>query len=435
MLPSLRALLVLFCCTGLTFAANWPAWRGPNGNGHSPEKDLPLTWSTKENVRWKAPLPDQGNSSPIVWGDRVFVTQASKKESWPPKPLVGGGGLASAHHRSLLCFDRKDGKLLWERTTVYKEKESTHPTNPFASASPLTDGERVIASFGSAGMVCYDVEGKELWKVDLGKLEHIWGNASSPIFHGDLCILWCGPGDRQFLLAVDKRTGKEVWRHDEPGGQSGYPDAESGSKGAWLGSWCTPIIAHFDGDEMIVAVPKKLKGFDPKTGKELWSCDGLGNLFYTSPVCSSDGIVVALSGYHGPGMAVKLGGKGDVTKTHRLWHHSKKIPQRIGSPVIIGDHVYVPGEKGPLQCFEVKTGNEVAQKGRLGENKCWSSILAAGGRLYIPNFDGDTFVFSADPKLELLATNSLKEPVLSSIAASDGELFIRTYKHLWCIKK
>lgn len=419
-----RTAAVFFTVAGLGLAADWPAWRGPAGDGQAPEEQLPLEWGPKRNVRWKAPLPDQGNSTPVVAGGRVFVTQASEKKRWPPK---SSGGPASAHRRSLLCFDRRDGKPLWEKATIYKEEESTHPTNPFASASPATDGERVVASFGSAGMVCYDFEGNEQWRVDVGKLEHIWGNASSPVFYGDLVILWCGPGDRQFLLAVDKKSGKEVWRHEEPGGKSGYD-------GEWIGSWSTPIVARVNGrDELIVGVPRKLKGFDPKTGKELWSCDGLGNLVYTSPICSPDGIAVIFGGFHSPALAVRAGGSGDVTKTHRLWHHPKRNPQRIGSPVILGDKVYAPGEQGPLHCFDLKTGKEIAQVPRPWDGRCWSSILAAGGRLYVPNNTGETVVFSADPKLEVLARNSLKEPVYSSIAASQGELFIRTYKHLWCI--
>src|SRR5690606_27406768 len=217
------AAAILVTCA-VVKAENWPAWRGPTGQGLCSEAELPITWSDTENVRWKAPLPDAGNSTPIVWGDRVFLTQASEKSLWPPqKPPnwpsgTSPGGFAVAERRSLICFDRTDGTLLWQRDTIYTEPESTHATNPFCSASPVTDGERVIASHGSAGLVCYDFAGKELWRRDVGKLEHVWGNASSPVLYGDLCIVWCGPGARQFLLAVNKHTGEEVWRHEEPDG-------------------------------------------------------------------------------------------------------------------------------------------------------------------------------------------------------------------------
>jgi outer membrane protein assembly factor BamB len=410
--------------TTAALAGNWPAWRGPDGQGHSPDSAPPVRWSATENVRWKAPLPDEGNSSPVVWGDRVFITQATDKTDWPPP---GAGGPASARRRELLCFRRTDGKLLWQKVVEYPEKESTHPTNPFCSASPATDGRRVVVSHGSAGMYCYDFDGKELWRVDLGKLEHIWGNASSPVLYEHLAILWCGPGDRQFLLAVDKETGKEVWRHDEPGGAYGKDSAK------WLGSWSTPIVIRIgDHDELVVGVPRKLKGFDPRTGKELWSCDGLGNLSYTSPV-HSDGVIVAMSGFHGPALAVRTGGKGDVTQTHRLWHQAAKIPQRIGSPVVVGEHVFILNEPGTAQCFELKTGDEVWKLEDRPSGSSWGSMVAAGGRLYVTNLAGETLVLAASPKYELIAKNPIGERVLASPAISDGELFIRSYKHLWCI--
>jgi outer membrane protein assembly factor BamB len=392
-------------------ADNWSAWRGPHGDGRSADKAPPLKWSQTENVRWKAPLPGPGNSSPIIWGGRVFLTQALEK----------------GRRRAVLCFDRASGKLLWQRETVFTGKESTHATNPYCSATPATDGERVIASLGSAGMVCYDFAGEELWRKDLGKLEHIWGNASSPILYGDLTILWCGPGDRQFLLAVEKATGKTVWRHDEPGGKSGGGPAD------WTGSWSTPIVVRIDGhDELILSVPQKVKGFDPKTGAELWSCRGLGKLVYASPVCSADGIVVAASGYYGPALAVRAGGKGDVTATRRLWHHVKDTPQRIGSPVIAGGHAYLLNEEGLAQCLELKTGKDLWAKEGVS-SRSWSSPVLVGDRLYVSNQAGDTLVLAARPQYELLARNRLGERTLSSVAVADDEIFIRTYEHLWCI--
>ena len=421
---SLRALFLVLVCGSVAVADNWPAWRGPTGDGRCAEKDLPTSWSTTKNVRWKVKLPDEGNSTPVVWGDRIFLTQASDKTLWPPKKW---NGPAVAQTRALWCLHRDDGRILWKKEVVYKEKEATHSTNPFCSASPVTDGERVVVSFGSAGMFCYDMDGKkELWRKDLGKLEHLWGNASSPVLYKNLAILWCGPGERQFLLAVDKTNGEQVWRHDEPGGKYGDDSKD------WLGSWCTPLVARVgDHDELIVNVPHKVKAFDPGSGKELWSCSGMGRLAYTSPVCSPDGIVVAMSGFHGPALAVKAGGKGDVTKTHRLWHHDKKIPQRIGSPVIVGDHVYILEEQGLARCFELKTGKEVWSERAGGTS--WSAMVAAGDRLYVTNHAGETHILAAAPKFQSIAVNALKERVLSSIAVSNGDLFIRSYKHLWCI--
>lgn len=423
----LGALLAVCGVAALGLGADWPGWRGPGGQGQSSETKLPTKWSTTENVKWKVPLPDTGSSTPVIWGDRVFVTQASDKTGgWPPP---GGGGPALAKKRSLLCFHRADGKLLWRKDVNYDEKEATHPTNPFCSASPVTDGERVVVSHGSAGMHCYDFEGKDLWNVPLGKLEHIWGNAASPIIYNNFVILWCGPGERQFLLAVDKKSGKEIWKKDIPGGASGL-----GASKSWIGSWSTPIVVKIDGrDQMILGVPTKLKGFDPKDGSELWSCDGLTNLVYTSPLYA-DGVAVAMSGFHGSALAVKVGGSGDITKD-RLWHHAKSNPQRIGTGVIVGEHVYMIEENGTPHCFELKTGKEIweSQVEKRPGGSTWSSLVHADGKLYIVNRNGDTLILSASPKYQQLGFNRLGEHTDASIAPSNGELFIRTYKHLWCI--
>lgn len=402
--------LLLACAAGLR-ADNWPGWRG-NGSGQATAKGPPLKWGRTDNVRWKTALPEPGNSSPVVWGRRVFLTQALDK----------------GKRRAVLCFDRASGKLLWQRETRFDGREPTHGTNPYCSATPVTDGERVIASLGSAGMVCYDFAGKQLWRKDVGKMEHIWGNASSPILYGELAILWCGPGKRQALLAVKKTNGETVWQHDEPGGQSGL----KGGAGDWRGSFSTPIIARVrDHDELILCVPEKVKGFDPKTGKELWSCSGLGKLIYTTPVCSADGIVVAFSGFYGPALAVRAGGSGDVTETRRLWRHGGRNPQRIGSPVVVGEHVYQVNDQGNAQCLEVKTGKDLWAGKRVGS--AWGSMVHCGDRLYVCTQSGDTLVFAASPKYQLLARNSLGEQVRASLAVVDDDIFIRTYKHLWCI--
>jgi outer membrane protein assembly factor BamB len=393
-------------------AENWPGWRGPTGQGQSSDKGPPLKWSEEENVKWKVPLPDTGNASPVVWGKRIFITQATDK----------------GKKRGVMCFDREKGKLLWHKSVDFDDQEPTHGTNPFGSATPVTDGQRVIASLGSAGLVCWDMDGKQLWHRPLGKMIHIWGNASSPILYGDLVILWSGPGQKQALVAFDKTTGKPAWEHDEPGGKSGL-----GEDKEWVGSWSTPVVVRVgERDELILSVPYKVKGFDPKTGKERWSCAGLGPLVYTSPVVSADGIVVAMSGFHGPALAVKAGGAGDVTKTHRLWHHPRPLPQRIGSPAIVGEHAYLINEQGLGQCFELKTGKDLWAQARV-TSTTWGSLVHAAGRLYVTNTSGETVVLAATAKRAVLTRNKLQDRVLASIAVSDGELFIRGYKHLYCI--
>ena len=399
--------------------ANWPAWRGPTGDGVCPETDLPLTWSPTENVKWKTALSERGNSSPIVWNDRVFLTQAIEKEG----------------RRLLLCFDRASGRELWRAGTTYSEKEPTHEENPSCSASPVTDGERVIVSFASAGVWCFDFAGKELWHRDLGVQRHIWGNGASPVLHGDFCYLNFGPGVRTFLIALNKKTGETMWQHDETGGDSGEPPEGSGAKASWIGSWSDPIVRRVGNrDELFMTFPNRVCAFDPGTGRELWTCAGLNPLIYTSPLFAN-GIVVAMGGFGGTALGVKAGGAGDVTSTHRLWHHPRS-KQRIGSGVIHDGHVYVLDDPGVAECFELENGKLVWEErlkgpGPTGQN--WSSLVVADGKCYAMNRGGDGFVFRASPHYELLATNSLGEKTNASFAVSNKEIFIRTDKSLWCI--
>jgi outer membrane protein assembly factor BamB len=413
MTASPRLLALLLLCASLVRADNWPAWRGANGSGHTNEKDLPTEWGPDRNVKWKIPLPDQGNSTPVIWGDRVFYTQATER----------------GKKRTLHCLDRATGKERWKVEVPYADKETTHGTNPYCSASPATDGERVIVSHGSAGLFCYDLEGKELWKRDFGKQDHIWGNASSPVIWRDFVFFYVGPGENTKLVALDRKTGKDRWEFVEKDGNFGKDNKE------WRGSWSTPIIAKVgDRDELILSIPLMVKAFEPTTGKELWSCEGLTKLVYTSPIISPDGIVVAMSGYGGSALAVRAGGNGDVTKTHRLWHHPRAGNQRIGTGVILGDHCYMVNESGQGQRFDLKTGMDDWKNRRIS-SKTWSSLVLAGDKIYQMNDNAETLVLTTGAEPKELAKNSLNEMTRASIEVSDGELFIRTYKHLWCIGK
>jgi outer membrane protein assembly factor BamB len=403
-----------------TRAADWPAWRGADGTGVSQETNLPLHWGTNENVRWRVPLPDRGNSTPIVSRGRVFVTQAIEKEN----------------RRTLMCFDRVTGRLLWQRGVEYAKKELTHSTNPQCSASPVTDGECVVASFGSAGLFCHDFTGRELWRRDLGEQIHIWGNAASPMLHGDLCILNFGPGERTFLVALNKRSGQEVWRVTEPGGHSGEKKPEE-KKDVWIGSWTTPIVVTTAGhEELLMTWPNRVAAYDPKKGAELWTCQGINPLVYTSPLFdAAQNIVVAMGGFNGKALAVKAGGSGDVTGTRRVWVHPR-TKQRIGSGVIHDGHIYIHNDPGVAECFEVATGRLVWEerlRGPAATSDSWSSMVRAGDRLYVINKGGDAFVLRASPRFEVLATNSVRETTLASLVPSEREIFIRTYRNLWCI--
>lgn len=400
-------------------AANWPAWRGPLGTGICDEKNLPTEWNTNKNIKWRISLPEPGNSTPVIWGDHIFVTQP-----------VGS-------RKTVACLSRADGKVLWEAGVAAQEKEPTHPTNPYCSASPVTDGERVIVSFASDGLYCYDLAGKEIWRrTDLGRQIHIWGNGSSPVIYHDLCFLNFGPGETTYLLAVEKKTGKTVWRHDENTGYRQPKEGDPADRGnTYLGAWTTPTLMPVEGsDQLLMSWPNRLAAYEPMSGKETWTCFGLNPLCYTSPIYG-DGTVVAMGGFNGMTIAVRAGGMGDVTASRRLWHHPK-TKQRIGSGVVHGGHIYIHNDPGIAECFELKTGKliwEERLKGPASNSGNWSSVMLANGNCYTINQGGDCFVFKASPKFEVISINTLAEPSNSSIVPSDGELFIRTHKALWCV--
>jgi outer membrane protein assembly factor BamB len=410
------ALLFLLSWSALARADDWPAWRGPTGQGYCFEKNLPIKWSAQENIKWKIPLAHGGNSTPIVWKDRIFLTLANKDGTV----------------RSLLCFNRADGKQLWKNDVEYTQKERNWPGITYVNASGVTDGQRVIVSLASAGLFCYDLDGKELWKrTDLGNWQHDFGTGSSPILYGGLCILYLGPDQangRNGLLAVNKKTGATVWQKDQKALWKKEPKA---------GSWGTPVVVEIDGNDQLLCCPGyKLESVDPKTGQDLWHCDGLMEFVYTSPLYSpKHKIAVAMSGFNKSALAVKVGGTGDITKD-RLWHHPKNI-QRVGSGIIVGDHVYILEENGTPRCYELASGKEVWQVEKRPAGTNWGSMVHADGKLYVMTRDASTLVFNASPKYELLATNRLdsSESTNASPAISNGEIFLRTNQHLWCVSK
>lgn len=241
-----------------------------------------------------------------------------------------------------------------------------------------------------------------LWHKDLGRFDHIWGNASSPIIYRDLVLLNCGPGLRSFMLALDKNTGQERWRREFPGMASQKLDD-------FVGSWSSPVIASHDGqDLLLISLPSRLYALDPLNGNEIWSCEGLGKLIYSSPMVSPQAIV-AMSGYQGPTLAVKPGGRGDVTATHRLWIHDERPPQRIGTGIIVGDQVYVLNEPGIAWCLDLLTG-EILWKHRLSDTSSWSSMCYAAGHIYVNDMHGTTYVLApSDTEATVLARNPLEE--------------------------
>ncbi len=371
-------------------------------------------------MKWRVPLPEAGNSSPIAWGDSVFVTQ----------PVRDG------KERKLMAFDRATGKLRWQHSVSYEAEDPRHKTNPHCSASPVTDGERVIASFASAGIVACDFNGKQLWKTDLGPQKHEWGQGSSPVLHGDLVIIYHGPGEFSALHALDKRTGAKKW--SVPINEVQPPerfDGFAGQTDGKLGTFSTPLVVKAgQGDEIILPVVNKLRAYAPATGRELWTADGMSPLVYASPTMG-EGTLVMFGGFFGSVIYVKPGGTGDVT-AKRLFYERRMKKHTIGSPMVKDGHVYLCVTDGFAQCYELATGKLLWEE-RLpatgAASATWGTAALAGDRLYVVNQSGDTLILRAASKFEVIATNPLGELSNSTPALSDGEIFLRTHAALYCI--
>ena len=404
-------------CTPPLASDDWPGWRGPTGDGVTAAENVPLEWDTEKNVRWKVPLVLPANGSPIVSNGRVFLTMPEDPEG---------------KQRSLYCFDRQTGDRLWVRTVDFGKVMPTHNTNPYGGSTPVSDGERVVVWHASAGLYCYDFEGKELWKRDLGEFRHPWGYGTSPILHGGKVILHTGPGAVSFVTAIDLESGETLWRTDEPN----HLDAEAIEKKRLSGSWCSPLVVRSGDRELILCgQPSRVCAYDPEDGSIVWFCEGLiserGDLTYSSPVVG-DGICLIVGGYMGPTLGVRIDGSGDVTDTHRVWRQPKQL-SNCASGVYSGGHFYIPDMNGFLWCIDGKSG-ERKWRERIGRGNTWGSIVSAGGRLLLMNQDGTTIVFEPDPeKLSVLAENALGEATNSTPAISGGEIFLRTHESLYCI--
>jgi outer membrane protein assembly factor BamB len=414
---TLISVLLLLSTTCACGAADWSFFRGSNRDGKSDDAQVPLEWGKGKNIKWRVKLPQPGNSSAVVTGGKVLVACALDRKGT---------------QRALFCFDRTDGKQLWIKSVTWDQADPTHDANPYCGSTPATDGQRVIVWHGSAGVYCYDLNGKQLWQRDLGIFRHIWGYAGSPVIHGERVFLNCGPGTRSFVVALDKKTGEILWQTDEPGGA---PDKDP-QHPDWLGSWSTPVVTTVDGQEqLLVFQPLHVNGYDLQSGKILWHCAGTGLLAYTDVVVGEvDGakIAVAMAGYGGKAIGFHPGGSGDITAERRLWQSTARPPQRIGSGIIVGKHLFIINEPG-AECIDPLTGKTVWNQ-RLPGQVFWSSLVSTPGRLYATSQQGKTFVFAADPTgWKLLATNDLGERINATPAVSDGQLFIRSWEALYCV--
>jgi len=443
--PAILSFMLICLICACATAENWPAWRGPDGSGASADTDLPLHWSATQNLRWRVPLPDRGNSTPVAWGDRLFITQAIEAD----------------HRRTVMCFARSDGKLLWQSGVTAAESEPTNGQNPYCSASPVTDGRRVIAYFGSPGLYCYDYTGKELWHRDVGKVDSWQGSGSSPVIYQRLCILNAGPGTQAAVVACDLDDGHIVWKVTPPpviagaipGGRP--PSKENGhdfdgammaadptGAGGFRGSWSTPVILHAaDHDEVVVVHPKNVTAYDPATGNEIWTCGGLPEQAFATPALGEGCLVATGHRLAGGGTrvtAIKLGGHGDVTATHRLWQID--LPKEcVSSGLITSGRLYLLTQFGSVISLDLATGQkkwEHRLSGQGSQAGSWSSLVMANGTLLAPNHSGEVFVLKASPEFELLATNwAGEETTCASLAVSDGMVYLRTYKAICCFGK
>jgi outer membrane protein assembly factor BamB len=381
----------------------WPRWRGPSGQGVVTGTNYPDRWSSTENVVWKVAVPGQGNSSPIVWGDRIILTTAYD----------------DGRRLSVLALRRSDGAKLWETPVPSGRNDWVHFKNGHASSTPATDGTRIYALFGSRGLLALDMDGRVQWRADIGPTENYHGPAGSPLLYKDKVILYQDQARDAFVGAFDTRTGKQVWRTRR--------EASVG--------WGTPIAVRVvDHDEIIVNSQRAVQAYHPDTGKELWRCNGMGFEVIPTPVVGH-GMVFCSSGRAGPTLAIKPGGSGDVTRTHLAWSTERGSPF-VPSPLVYRNQLYMVNDMASIvTSFDAATGKSLWQ-GRLGvaQREGFSaSPVAVDGKVFFTNDEGETFVLRAGPAFSLLHVNALNERVLASPALVDGRWYFRTDRALYAI--
>lgn len=476
--------------------ADWPGFRGPGGTGLATEEKLPVEWSTDKNVQWKVKIPGVAWSCPIVVGDKIFVTTAitdnQKKPTAgggfggggfgggrPPggggggaRPPGGGGGFGGGgfggggrppdamYRWEVLCLDRATGKVLWKQLALEsKPRIPTHGSNTYATETPVTDGERVYAYFAMHGLFCYDLEGKPLWKKDLGSYKMIagWGTASSPVLDGDKLFVLCDNEEKSFLVAFDKKTGDEVWRTSR----------------TEKTTWGTPIVwKNKKRTELVTLGTPKVRSYDPATGKQLWELSIGNGQASSSPVADEETLYVGAGGRGmggfgggfgggrpggggggppgGGGMggggggiyAVKAGAAGDISLKDGAtssdgvaWSTTKGAPE-MASPLVYKGHLYVLARNGGIvTCYDAKTGKEVYRERIPGAAAFWASPWAGDGKIYCLDDNGNTHVLQAGPEFKVLSKNTLGEMFWSSPAVVDGALYLRGVDHLYCIKQ
>lgn len=412
---------------------NWHQWRGPDANGTAPRADPPVKWDATTNIRWKVPLQGRGSATPVVWGDQVFIVTAVKTDR-----VAGAGDLPRVdaqvkkmttppnifYRFVVLCYDRDTGKLRWQhQANEAVPHEGHHASHSYAAGSPTTDGQRLYVSFGSFGIYAYDLAGKQLWKRDLGRMSTRlgWGEAVTPVVHGDSLLLNWDQEANSALYCLDARTGETRWKEPR--------DEKT--------SWNTPFVVEHKGQtQVILNATNRVRSYDLATGKILWECGGM-TVNAIPSVIASEGIVYCVSGYRGSaGFAIPLDSRGDVTNTAKvLWKLDRGTPY-VPSPLLTGDRLwFTQANNAILTVIDIKTGKVLIDKERLpGLGDFYASPVAAAGRVYLVDRTGTTLVLKQSDKLEVLATNRLNDPIDASPALVGKQLFLRGEKNLYCIQ-
>ncbi len=413
------AVLLSFCLADAQ-SADVTGFRGDGGLATSRETGLPVSWSSTENVVWKTALPGPGTASPIVLGDRVYLT------SYTGYGLQPNQGDQANLKRQVLCLDRSSGKLIWKKEFTPKLPESNYSggnnaRHGYASSTPTTDGKHLYVFFGKSGVYCLDLEGNTVWTADVGSRTRGWGSSNSPVLHKGLVIINASIESGR-LLALDKTTGQEKW-----------------SVGGIRGAWNTPLLAKVPGGatELVISVPQEVRAINPDSGEVLWTCEGIPDRGYVCPsVVASEGVVYAIGGRQNTALAIKLGGRGNVTASHLLWKTNRG--SNVSSPVIAGGHLYWFHERrGTAYCLDAKTG-KIVYESRLAPRPglVYSSMLHADGKLYAISQHNGTYVVAVGPEFKLLSHNTFADDDNRTNAcpvAHNGQLLLRTDGFLYCL--
>ena len=406
-----RKIIVLLCLamplilifSDAALAENWPGWRGPRGDGTSMEKNVPIRWSGTQNILWKVPIPGKGHASPIVWGRHIFVATAIKEKK----------------QRILLCLDRKDGKILWQRVVLEAPLERTNSLNSYASSTPATDGQRVYISFldrDKMFIAAYDFDGNRLWEVRPDVFASMHGYCSSPVLWKDKVIVNGDHDGPSYIVALSRATGQTIWKTPRPNRTRSY---------------CTPIIRQIDGrNQMVLSGTMCLASYDPDTGKQHWLIDGPTEQFVASIVYNGELLFMTCGFPDRFIQAIRPDGRGNVTDTHVLWQKDRDCSY-VPSPIALGPYFLVVADNGVATCFEAKSGKRCWRE-RLGPHYS-ASLVSANGLVYFLSDKGVMTVVKPGAELEIVARNELGENTYASPAISDSQIFLRGAKHLYCI--